>query len=218
MDVDDHFTRMFEDAYSLGLVEAVRYLFDDNAALTEAFFALHGQFDMLIEAHDVSLHDGEKQVQDDWKPDLVLEAVDEAVTLARSQNSPAWPALMAIASAMRVMVRTASIIPSTEFKQDEAEGIPPGLFKLLQSEEVRPFDFAVAAVSGDMSMESMIHAAVVAERGRCESVVKDRIKDLFGREEPNVDDLNQTDAWMHEQLERVRSEVACAAPLDHDAP
>ncbi len=205
--VEDHYIRTYEDVYSVELVEQVRSLFEGDAPLTEAFFALHGQLDMLVEEHDVRLSDGEKQVQDNWNPELVLEAVDEVVMLAKQQNSPAWPSIMAIAAAMRVIVRTVPIMPPTEFPQDEAAGIPPGLFALMQREDTRPFEFAVAAVSNDLPPESMVGAAVLAERVRCEAAVKERIKDVAGDKSP--DELDPEVGWTYEQLERARAEIAC---------
>ena len=203
--MENWFTRKYEGDYSVDLIEKVRALFEGSESITEAFFALHGQFDMLVEEHSVFLGDGEHQVQDNWTPDLVLAAVDEAVSIARQQNSPAWPALMAIATSMRVMIRTASVMPSTEFKQDEAEGISPGLFALMQKEDARPFDFAVAAVSDDLSADSMVGAAVFAERARCEAIMKERIEDLVGGRE--IDDLKPEEGWAYEQFERARTEI-----------
>lgn len=208
----DYYTRKYEDAYSVELTERVRATFEGNDSITEAFFALHSQFDSLIEEHDVFLNDGEHQVQDDWTPELVIAAVDEAATLARQQNSPAWPALTAIAVAMRCMVRTACIMPETEFKQDEAEGIPPGLFALMQKEDARPIDLVVSAIAEDMSKDSLVNAAVLAERARCEAFVKDRIDDLLVGRPP--EDLGSEEGWFYEQLERVRSEIACEQPAD----
>lgn len=205
--MEDHFIRTYEGVYSVDLVEQVRSLFEGDAPLTEAFFALHGQLDMLVEEHDIRLNDGEKQVQDNWNPELVLDCVDEVVLLAKQQNSPAWPAIMAIASAMRVIVRTTPIMPPTEFPQEEGAGIPPGLFALMQREDTRPFEFAVAAVSNDLPPESMIGAAVMAERVRCEAAVKERIKDIVGTGTP--EDLGSGEGWTYEQLERARAEIAC---------
>lgn len=205
--MEDHFIRTYEGVYSGDLVEHVRSIFEGDAPLTEAFFALHGQIDMLVEEHDIRLSDGEKQVQDNWTPELVLDCVDEVVLLAKQQNSPAWPSIMAIASAMRVIVRTVPIMPPTEFPQEEGAGIPPGLFALMQREDTKPFEFAVAAVSGDLSPESMVGAAVLAERVRCETAVKERIKDVVGTGSP--EDLGSEEGWTYEQLERARAEIAC---------
>lgn len=209
---EDYYTRKYEGDYSVELTEKVRAHLNDDPATTEAFFALHAQLDMLVEEHGVFLHDGEHQVQDDWTPDLVLMAVDEASALARQQNSPAWPAMTAIASAMRIMIRTASVVPSTEFKQDESAGVPPGLYALIQKEDCRPIDIAFAALVGDVSEESVLASAVAAERARCESHVKDRIEDLLVGRQP--DELGSEEGWCYEQFERVRSEIACEQPVD----
>jgi len=214
-DVENWFTRKYEGDYSAELVEMTLGLFEGNAAITEAFFALHGQFDMLIEEHEIFLNEGEHQIQHEWTPELVLAAVDEAVAIARKGNSPAWPTLMAIASAMRVMIRTIPVMPSTEFKQDEAAGIPAGLFALMQKEDARPFEFAVAAMSGDLSPDSMIAAAVTAERVRCESIVKERITDVVGGR--SIDDLKSEEGWAYEQFERARAEIMCEAEAETEA-
>lgn len=203
---DIWFTREIERAYNPVLIERIQKHFGGSVALTEAFCALHGQFDMLIDEFDVFLGDGEKQTQEDWRPEGVLEAVDEAAKLARDQNSPVWPHLAAIATSMRAMFRVVPIMPSTEFKQDEAEGVPPGLFALLQKKDARPVDLVVAAVSDDFSSDALVGSAVLAERARCESVVKDRIKDLFG--DDKLEDLDSEEGWVYEQLERARSEIA----------
>ena len=205
--MEDWFTRKYDGDYSPELSEKVRSTFNNSASLTEAFFGLHAQFDMLIEEYDVFLGDGEKQAFSvEWTAFSILEAVDEATDLAKKQNSPAWPALMSIAAAMRAMVRTVPIMPSTEFEQNEGEGIPPGLYALTQNEAVRPVDLVVAAIAEDLSSATLVNSAVMAERARCESFVKDRIKDVLGDKDP--DDLDSANGWAYEQFERVRREIS----------
>jgi hypothetical protein len=118
----DFYTRQYVETYDETVVEKLNALFDDDTRTTEAFFAIHSQIDALAERYDIDLWRSEYRDRDTWTVDVVLAAVDEIVTFARTDNMPCWTVMLAMSTAMRMMVELAPFAPSSEFVDiDECE-------------------------------------------------------------------------------------------------
>lgn len=121
--MEAYFTRKYGDFYGEAVIA---YLLEhlDGEAITEAFFAVHAQVDMLVEEGAISLVDGEYSGRSEWTAEQILLANEEVAAIARRANSPMLVAIEKLVACMRRIYETAHLAPAADFRDrgdDEPE-------------------------------------------------------------------------------------------------
>ncbi len=208
--VEPYFTRLCEDIYDGRFVESVVDFFGSES-IAEAFFSIRAQMNTIVDEHEVELWDAEKQRQEEWTLDRVLEAADEFVLLAHKQNSPAWPALGSLAACMRSMVRSRGLAPVTHFKPSAKDDITAGFARLLVREDIRPADLLLATVACDSDPGMPLAVTATAERDACREIVEKHMKTIMGDKDDPAE-LGEVEAVTYAALETVRDDIEARGP------
>lgn len=208
---DTYFTRKAEDIYGPQTIKETEAHFGDEA-VTEVFFSVSAQIDMLVEEAEVDVWQAEFRdlADEDWTLAKVLDAADEIAKLAHQQKSRVWPAITSLAAAMRAMVRTARLAPAESFGEvKKDEGImPPGLVAVTANEDTKPLDLVVAAVAEDLGPGTATATAVASERETCIALVKAQIEKTLGEDQTVESAERELSEAMgrHEELEAALSD------------
>ena len=118
MQQEAYFTRKYEGVYGSGITERFREVFESEA-ITETFFAVAAQIDLLVEEGQISLASGQYYNKSDWTVDEVLLAGDEVAAIARAEKSPMLVAIEKLVACMRRMYETAHLAPAGDFRDTD---------------------------------------------------------------------------------------------------
>jgi hypothetical protein len=118
--MENHFTRKYEESFGPDLTEEVESLLGSEAA-TEAFFAIRGQVDMLVEEEEFDLSGVEPS--DDWSAQGFVRATQELADLAVRQEKPSSRLISSLAKVMAEILGEAALsaaISKAEEDDDES--------------------------------------------------------------------------------------------------
>lgn len=192
-----YYTRRYEDAYGLDVIDEVFLLFGADA-MGEIFWSMWGHIETLCVELEIYTWEAEWRLNNDWDLQKVLAAADETALFARRQRSPAWLQISFLAALMRLMVKTAVQAPASENEAEEDRVLRrDAVMKRIVSGSKSPMHLVVNLgqcllgddeVDPDLSPceEGMIDISgsnTTIRIGEREEIVLDNVTDASGDEE-----------------------------------